>query len=135
MEDLGGSIKMLKALAPQVVTAAASGAYVDRLGFQSAVFGINTGATAGVPTTYTTAWKVEESSESAITSATGWSAITSATGTVAVMNSESYIDVNLKGCKRYVRLVVTMTATGGSSPSVLCSGGVALGEAYLLPQS
>lgn len=131
MRDFAGDVVLSAALHAQTVAnaAAASGSAVDRKGYDGAVILCTVGATAGVPTTISCAFKVEECE----TTALGWSAITDATKTLTAKDSSGEINLNLSGTKRYIRLVVTGTHTGGSSPTATCGGVVALGQAKTLP--
>jgi len=130
MHDLAGDVISSVALYPQTVAnaAAASGSAVDRRGYDGGVICCTVGATAGVPTTLSMAFKVEESADNA-----EWTAITGKTSTLTSKDSSGEINLDLTGVKRYIRLVVTGTLTGGSSPTGTCAGIVTLGQARALP--
>jgi len=130
MRDLGGEIVLSPALNAQSVAnaAAASGSAVDRKGYDGAVILCTVGATGGAATSMSMAFKVEEGNNDG-----EWAAISGKTATLTAKDSSSEINIDLSGVKRYVRVVVTGTLTGGTAPTGYCGAVVALGQSRNLP--
>ncbi|BBE74568.1 hypothetical protein [Oharaeibacter diazotrophicus] len=120
MRDLIHSIKPTKVIAPIVVSdnTAAVGAIVDRLGYDSVSYVIQTGVLADADATF--AVLLEESDASDMT---GAAAVADADllGTEAAASFTYADDGAVKtlgyiGSKRYTRLTVTPTGNSGSAP-------------------
>jgi len=130
MRDVGGSVKTLMGIAPVVKTADATinGPGIDRRGYEGAVFCLEVGA-KGDQTGHTVDCKIQESDDNS-----SWSDVSGATFTqITTENTHGELNLNLQGRKRYVRMVVTITITGGSSPSIAVGGTVVLGNPKQLP--
>ncbi len=120
MRDLIHSIKATKVLAPIVVSdnTAAVGAIIDRLGYDSVSYVIQTGVLADADATFATL--LEEGDASDMTGAT-----TVASGDlIGTLSGASFTyadDGAVKtlgyiGAKRYTRLTITPTGNSGSAP-------------------
>lgn len=139
MKDTGGDILSKGSLRPQVVSgsSAVNGVTIDRKGFQSGVFTILAGAVAGVPTSFSMAIKVQHSDAANFAGpadvTTAENNDTAVTATLTAINTDAEINVDFRILKRYVRIVLTPTFVGGSSPELLVGGSITLGECYLNP--
>ena len=119
------SIAPRMSVAPMAISTAENGTSIDRLGFESCIVGVGVGATSGSPTSFTVDAKVQDSADGS----TGWADITGAAMTQIVStNSVGKIALDLRGAKRYIRVVVTPGFTGGTSPDVLVSAVASLAE-------
>lgn len=108
-----------------VVIGATDGA-IDRKGFLSAVFAASIGKVTGSPTNAKLTVKVEHSdtSDGAFTTVEDTMINPehmSREGILAEKNVESedtlQLNLDLLGCKRYIKITPTITFTGGTSPS------------------
>jgi len=129
--DIGSYIKALAGFSPQAAAAGTiNGAAIDRAGFQSAVLHGRTGAVTGTPTAQTYDLKLQESADGS----TGWTDIAGAAiAQIAAANTEAEVNVNLAGAKRYIRVVGTVTFTGGTTPTLQVASTLVLGGASKLP--
>ncbi|MBT9171350.1 MAG: hypothetical protein DDT18_01724 [Actinobacteria bacterium] len=59
--------------------------------------------------------------------------IPGAVATIIAADLIAEINVDCRGLRRFVRVVVTTTFTGGTSPAVLVAATIAMGEAVWLP--
>ncbi|MBT9168676.1 MAG: hypothetical protein DDT19_02024 [Syntrophomonadaceae bacterium] len=53
--------------------------------------------------------------------------------TITAADSIAEINVDCRGLRRFVRVIVTTTFTGGTAPAVLVAATIAMGEAVWLP--
>lgn len=117
----GGSFT--KTVVGNVAKAAGSetltGAAIDRLGFNSCKLVATVGAATGSPTSFTLDSKLTEcdTSGGVYTDVTG-AAITQVTAATAGAAEAPYVDVDLSGCKRYLKVVTVSALSGGSSPTL-----------------
>lgn len=127
MTDIGSAIKVVAGVYPTSVVGTANGAAIDRQDFLSCVLHLLNGAVSGSDT-FTADAKLQESADGT----TGWTDITGAAVTQSVADDGSeYVDVNLKGVKRYIRAVVVTTTSGTDTLPV--SATVVLGGAQDMP--
>lgn len=119
MRDLANNIAIRPVVAPVVVSdnTAAVGTVIDRLGFDSLVYGIVTGTLADADATF--AVLLEESDEAG----SGFTAVADADmiGTEAAAGFNYSDDGETRklgyiGFKRYTRLTITPTGNSGSAP-------------------
>lgn len=89
----------------------------DRRGFTELICMVQSGAVTGSPTAMGLSVTVEHSDSP---SGSFSSAFTSDV-LVNAANSSAFVGVDLSGLKRYCRFVLSVSFTGGTSPSVLCS--------------
>lgn len=136
MDTIGGEIKTLCAFTPRAISGevAESGDVIDRLGYQSAVFSIIAGNYTSTPTAIDVACKVQDCS-----SATGeFSDVSGATVNVSgevstVRNQDQEINLDLRACERYIKLVVTANFTAGTEPTLFFGATCSLGEPSIKP--
>lgn len=108
MRDIVSNIGVVTAIAPAVLTATATGATLDLLGFGSAAFVITTGAIVGGGD-FTT--KVQVSDDG--TAFEDWEPGFLTPELPVALEADAIVKVGYLGFKRYVRLVVTKV--GGTS--------------------
>jgi hypothetical protein len=123
-------------IAPAARTAGAvNGTGVDRLApvFNSAVLVVQSGAATGSPASLTLDAKIQHSDDNSsfsdYTPPSGTAAITQITASSTVERK----NVDLSGAKKYVRVVLTVGLTGGTSPTLPSSALLVLGGAQELP--
>jgi hypothetical protein len=133
MDLAGGNVKCLDALSPNSDTggSAVDGIIIDRKGFYSAVFNCLCGEVTGTPTSFDTAWKVEEGDASDLSDA---SDVTGATADIIAEDTAGEINIDLRSRKRYLRLTQTTTFVGGTSPEIRNAGSCVLGDPDVKPQ-
>lgn len=101
------------------------GLAVDRLGFEDAVLLVSTGAVAGAPTAQTVDAKIQDSADG-----TTWADVAGLTiAQITAADTEQELDIDLTPLKRYIRVVATITFTGGTTPTIGLFAGFALGGA------
>lgn len=132
MRDTGSEVKTVRALSPQSDSggSAVNGVVVDRLGFDSLVATVITGAISGTPTTTAMAIKVQHGAASDGSDAAD---VSGATGAITAADSVAQVDVDCRALKRYVRVTETTTFTGGTTPAVLVGATISLGQASTGP--
>ena len=128
MSDLGSLIKNVIAVAPQDASDVVSGGSVTKSPYESTVVSVMTGATSGSPTSFEVAAKLEHADTSGV-----WDAVSGGTASIEAANTVAEINVNLNEVKRYMRVVLTPTFNGGSSPSVYVASAFALGQSKYGP--
>jgi len=118
-----------------VGTATVNGIAIDRNGYISAGLAYIAGINPSVPTGFTVALKIQHSA----LSGSGYvDFITSIPtfGTAADLSAASvakYFDIDLTGAKQFVRVVATLTFTGGASPSAIWAAELVLGDKNVEP--
>lgn len=123
---------------PQIGTAAKAagsetinGTGIDRMtqgaqqGWMSCVLVLNVGTETGSPSSFTADCKLQESDSSG----SGYTDISGAAVTQRTAAGQAFVNVNLKGVKRYIRAVTTVAISGGSSPTVPVAATIVLGGA------
>lgn len=120
MKDILNSLHTEPAIAPVVVTdnTAQVGAIIDRQGFDSVMYAINTGVLADADATF--AVTMEEGNDSALAD-TGAVAAGDLIGSYALASFNFANDgvtrkIGYKGTKRYTRLTITPSANTGAAP-------------------
>jgi hypothetical protein len=128
--DIGAEVKAVTGINPvDQAAGTVNGGSIDRSGFLSCVLHLACGAASGAPTAQTVDAKLQESADGS----TGWSDITGAAVTqLTADNTESQVDVDLGTVKKFIRAVVTVGFTGGTSPSIPVAATVVLGGADTL---
>lgn len=128
--DIGGEVKAIKAINPvDQAAGTVNGSAINRQGFLSAVLHCAAGAASGAPTAQTVDAKLQDSADGS----TGWADITGAAITqLTADNSEAQVDVDLGTAKKFIRAVVDVGFTGGTSPSIPVAATVILGGADTL---
>lgn len=130
-KDIGAYVKAQAGINPQDSAAATiNGAAIDRQDFDSCVLHAAAGAATGTPTAQTVDAKLQDSADGS----TGWADIAGAAITqITADNGEAEKDVVLSGAKRYIRAVITVGFTGGTSPKIPVAASVVLGGGRELP--
>lgn len=113
--------------------ATVNGTGFSRRGFNSCVLIGKLGAVSGTPDAISGIVKLQQSSDDGSTDA--YADISGATMTLTAANDADYADVDLSGCELYIRAVLVLSFTGGSTPSAYYTSEVILGGADTLPQS
>lgn len=117
---------------------------IDREGYLSAVLGVSLGAATGIPTGIT----VKVTFTECDTEGGSYTPVadklvvpgktTDDTGAVTIeadpAGSELHnIDIDLVGCKQFIKATVAVEYTGGSSPSCTATCAIALGDKNVQP--
>ncbi len=105
----------------------------ENFAYRSAQIALQIGAPAGAPTALSVTAQLETSPDGM----SGWSAFTDLRGhgliTLAAASTAATANVLIQGAQAYLRLAVTPTFTGGTSPSVPVAGVIVLGGASQNP--
>ena len=127
MKYIGAEIKTGLAVEPQDSAAGTvTGVAIDRRGYESGVFTVITGQASGSPTTQSVILKLQECA----TSGGSYADVSGATLAAITANSTGgELNVNLKTLKRYVKAILTVAFTGGSTPKIEVGATYSLGEA------
>ncbi len=139
MRSLYDAIKALISLKPQSDSGgiAVDGGSVDTQGYSTAALNAYVVKASGAPTAASTAVKLQESADNST-----WADALDNTGTVIgatvdvhAADGEVYARIEGLGLnrKRYLRVVETTTFTGGTTPAVLVTAEILLGNAYQKP--
>jgi hypothetical protein len=122
-------------VAPQNASAGTvNGVVIDRIGYYDAIAHLSCGATTGAPTAQSAKLTIyhgelEDGSDMTVYNAVeGLGGGAYETGVVASDNIGTWIDVDLAGAKRYIRGVVTVAFTGGTTPKQLVAATLILGQ-------
>lgn len=121
-----------------------SGDAIDREGYLSAVLGVSLGAATGTPTgitvkvTFTECDTVGGSYTPVADKLVVPGKTTDDTGAVTIeadpAGSELHnIDIDLVGCKQFIKATVAVECTGGTSPSCTATCAIALGDKNVQP--
>lgn len=121
-----------------------SGDAIDREGYLSAVLGVSLGAATGAPTGITVKVTFTEcDTESGSYTPVADKLVvpgktTDGTGAVTIeadhAGSELHnIDIDLVGCKQFIKATVAVECTGGSTPSCTATCAIALGDKNVQP--
>ena len=136
MDLLSGQIKTLMAFSPRAVSGevAHDGNVVDRFGYESAVYTIVAGDYTSTPTAIDVACKVQDCA----TETGSFADVTGATARISgevstVRQQKQELNLDLRPCAKYVKLVVTPDFTAGTSPTLFIAATVALGEPRIMP--
>lgn len=130
MKLTSAEIKTGLAIEPQnSVAAVVTGVEIDRKGYDSVVITGLTGGASGSPTVQSCVFKVQ----SAATSGGSYSDVSGATVTVSADSSAGEINLDLRNVARYIKVVCTITFTGGSTPAIEVASSYSLGEAKEKP--
>lgn len=137
LSQIGARIKVrsggLEPAARAAGTANSTG--VDRLApsFGACVLLVQAGAASGTPTTLTLDAKVQHSDDNSTFTDYTPSSGTASVGQITAASTNARKAVDLSGAKRYVRVAVTTAFTGGTSPTLLSSAALILGDAQATP--
>jgi len=136
LRNIGAHLLSKIGVVPAARTAGATnGTGINRLGHQSCVLAVKTGASSGTPDSFTVAGKLQHSADNS-----KWADYTDPiTGNVvaitalAAANSIAEVDADLSGAKLYIRAVVTAAFVGGTTPAINCDATILLGGSAELP--
>lgn len=124
--DVGAHLKHAISVRPDEYTASVNGVSFDRMPageqrYESALLYGEVGDIEGAPTSFTVDYKLQDSADD-----TTFADVTGETLTqVTAANTSRSKAVNLVGLRRYVRVVGTVSFTGGTTPNAACSAGFA----------
>ena len=111
---------------------AVNGAAVDAKGYDSGLAIVEMGVATGSPTAQTVDAKIQESADGS----TGWADVSGASITQQTADDKSAqirVDDLENSRQRYLRLVITVGFTGGSTPAIPIVGNIVLGRAENIP--
>ncbi len=140
--DIGALIKVVKAVVPASRAAGATnGSGIDRAiaggaTYDSAVLYTETGLATGTPDSLTVVAKVQDSADNGVADAFADfkpDGVTVASQTVSAVSSDGQLSINLRGAKRYVRVVETNAFVGGTTPAVVSGSKLVLGTSTINP--
>jgi len=116
-----------KAIEAQANTGGAiAGATIDRLGYQSAILGLNYAAASGSPSAAVTALTIYHDDASNMGTEVLFATLASAL--VVMTAGEGNYNIDLARAKRYIRFKWDATYTDGSTPGNVVSAVCALGD-------
>lgn len=123
-------VRTVRAIAPDEYSASANGPAIDRQGFANAELFVDVGDVEGSPTAFTVNLKLQDSADGS----TGWADLPGAAiQQVSAANTQRTLSLNLAGARRYVRAVLTISFTGGTSPNVAVAAALVLGGSDVRP--
>lgn len=112
-------------------TTAKAGEVIDTLGYQSAIVSVNNAAASGTPTAATlTLSMVEGTTSSPATAVTIVPTVTAISCLAAGITNYQF---DLRPFKRYVKFTLTPAFTDGTSPKILGSASITLGDKNIEP--
>jgi hypothetical protein len=120
--NIGSYIKSSVNAFNNAATAAVHGTAVQLEGvgyaYKSAQFGLYLGAATGTPSTISVVAQIEQSADGS----TNWTSYNDLPGngtlTLTAASTQATMNVILQGAQQYVRITVTPSFTGGSSPAI-----------------
>lgn len=129
--NAGDYVRLQKAIDPEDSAAATiTGAAIDRTGFNSCVLHASAGAVTGAPSAQTVDAKIQDSATS------GGSFVDFAGGAITqitTVDSDAEVDIDLSGAKAFIKVVVTVGFTGGTTPTIPVASTLALGGSEIEP--
>lgn len=84
--------------------------------YNAVILAGQTGAVTGAPTSFTCTYQVQDSADGS----TGWTAVGSPL-VITAASTASAASVDLSSADRYIRVVVTVAYTGGTTPTLFAS--------------
>lgn len=100
----------------------------NRVDFTEAIVVLNTGATVGSPTSVNVSVDLQHSDDG-----TTWAVLQSGVVSANGANQASHAGVDLLGAKKFIRAVVSVTLSGGTSPEVQCGATLILAGSSKIP--
>jgi len=129
--NAGDYVKLQKAIDPEDSAAATiTGAAIDRTGFNSCILHAAAGAATGAPSAQTVDAKIQDSATS------GGSFVDFPGGAITQItadDSDAEVDIDLSGAKAFIKVVVTVAFTGGTTPAIPVASTLALGGSEVEP--
>ena len=131
MHDMGEAIKLLMGHPPEdSVPAVITGAAIERTNFKSCKLHGGCGAATGGPSAQTVDVKLTHSA----TSGGSYVDLPDAAITQLVADdTEDSVNVDLGGALNYIKVVTTITLTGGTTPTIPVNTAIALGGSTVRP--
>lgn len=141
--DIGALIKVVVGVVPASRAAGATnGTGVDRAvagsattnpNYDSAVLYTRTGAATGTPDSLTVVAKIQDSADNTNFDDFKPDGVNIATHTVAAASTDGQLSINLRGARRYIRVVETAAFVNGTTPQVVSTSVLVLGTANINP--
>lgn len=130
--NIGGEVTIKDVIRPRASAAAGTygvtGATIDRSNFTSMLVEVKTGASAGTPDSFAVDAKLQDSADGS-----SWADVAASASNPAVaitqitaVNTSRFLEIDLSGLRRYVRMVAQVAFSGGSTPTVGLSASAAL---------
>lgn len=121
-----------------------SAAVIDRFGFQSGILAVKVGTPTGSPTGLAVKLTLTEcdTADGTFVAVADEAAVIDkpldSTGSVSVETDAAggglvNFDIDLVGCKPFIKATVEMVCTGGTNPSCSATAALALGDSYAQP--
>lgn len=138
--NIGDQLAVITSVFPQAATASVNGGSVNRLAHgdaQSCVLHLSVGAVAGAPSAFSVQAILQHAPDNSTwttlsESIEGYTPGAEETAAVAAADTDASVSIPLTGAQQYIRAQVTVSFTGGSSPSVEVMADIILaGEAEL----
>ena len=126
--------KLIPALTPTATELSAgteNGLVLNRVGFYSAIFGVAVGAATGTPTAQSVKIKIQtgdESNGSDMADYLDAEDILYESDELDADNTNTFLNVDLTAAKTYIRAVVTVAFTGGTTPAIATNVYAAFGD-------
>jgi hypothetical protein len=132
--DIAELVSVRQDVAPQSFSgsAAVSGSDIDRRALndpQSCVMHLGAGAVTGTPTSFSLTPKLQHADDSA--GSAGTYADYQTGSAVTTSGGETSTAIDLSGAKEWVRMVVTPSFSGGTSPTAMAAGDLVFGGGQL----
>lgn len=131
LHGIGSHIKLAVGTPPASAAGTVNGAYIDRLGFDSCVLEAVAGAATGGPSGQTLDARLQHSDAtgSGFVDFVPGAAGSGAVAQIAADSTRKRKSIDLRGAKRYIRVVNVVALTGGTTPTWPNYVGVILGGA------
>jgi len=132
LTDIGAKIRAVAGIVPTNAgaTATINGAAVNRLGFLSGVLRVDCGAAVGAPTAISVTGRLQHSPDGVA----GWVDVPGASiPALTAVNTGAEANVSFSPLHNFIRAVVVVTLTGGTTPTLPVSATLVLGGAVVLP--
>lgn len=134
LKNIGGFIGCLNGIDSIATDTTVNGTEIDRHTYdmQSCVLVVGTGSATGSPSAQSVAGKLQH------TATTGASYVDVTSGAITAITTDdtvATVDINCAPLNRYLRVVVTATLTGGSTPKIPVWAALIYGGGQALPIS
>ncbi|MDE3038767.1 MAG: hypothetical protein KGJ21_10010 [Pseudomonadota bacterium] len=129
--NIGSYVVPVTGIFPESASAGTiNGASIDRVAHnmpQSCVLHQVTGAETGAPTAASVLTKLQHSPDNSTWSDYQINSTVQETAALTAANSENTASIDLGGAYRYIRPVMIVSFTGGTSPAILAAADIILG--------
>lgn len=134
MNNIYSNVKSKSAVRPVALAeGSATSIVIDTLGYRNAMFVIDNGAVTGAPDSYAVSAKVQECD----TADGSFEDIADAEISDITANNKSaqieVVGLDTEQRQRYIKLVISATFVGGTTPAALVAGTCLLGDPERLP--